>query len=55
MGLAQSATRESEIQVRNVGADPSAKKTYNEYYCRLDHVTAAIAECPVGLVRTGTS
>lgn len=54
LALARPAPGTAEIQVRNIGADPSAKRTYNEYYGRLDHVAAAITHGPVGLVRTGT-
>ena len=53
LGLASPTPGRAEM-VCNVGVDPSAKRTYNEYYGRLDHVMAAIAHGPVGLVRTGT-
>lgn len=54
LALARRTPGTAEIQVRNVGADPSAMRTYNEYYGRLDHVAAAIEQSPVGLVHTGT-
>ncbi|RZL73811.1 MAG: helix-turn-helix transcriptional regulator [Rhodococcus sp. (in: high G+C Gram-positive bacteria)] len=54
LGLARPAPGTAEIQVHSIGADPSWRRTYNEYYGRLDHVAAAIEQSPVGLVRTGT-
>ncbi|SDE35870.1 helix-turn-helix transcriptional regulator [Rhodococcus tukisamuensis] len=48
------ATRQSDVMVRQVGADPSARTTYNEYYGRLDYVATAVENAPVGRIHTGT-
>ncbi len=53
LAIAQAAPDMAEIQV-NVGTDAAAKRAYNEYYGRLDHVAAAIERSPAGLVHTGT-
>lgn len=53
IGLAWPSPNRAEM-VCNVGVEPSARRTYNQYYGRLDHVVAAIRGGPVGVVRTGT-
>lgn len=53
LAIARASPDMPEIQV-NVGTDAAAKRAYNEYYGRLDHVAAAIEQSPAGLVRTGT-
>ncbi|WP_124395492.1 helix-turn-helix transcriptional regulator, partial [Rhodococcus wratislaviensis] len=53
LGIARPTPGTAEM-VRNVGVDPSARRTYNEYYGRLDHVMRGIEQGPVGLVHTGT-
>ena len=47
------ATRQSDVMVRQVGADPSLRTTYNEYYGRLDYVATAVENAPVGRIHTG--
>jgi DNA-binding CsgD family transcriptional regulator/PAS domain-containing protein len=53
IGLAWPSPNRAEM-VCNVGVEPSARRTYNQYYGRRDHVVAAVRGGPVGVVRTGT-
>lgn len=49
LGMAEGAV----WSIQDTTISPEAAKSYNEHYCRLDHVLAAVANGPVGAVRTG--
>lgn len=55
-GLLTSATgkQRADTMVREVGGDPSALATYNEYYGRLDYVAEVVTRAPIGRIHTGT-
>lgn len=55
-GLVTSATskRRVDTMLRQVGGEPSALATYNEYYGRLDYVADAVVRAPIGRIHTGT-
>lgn len=50
--VADGVTREARF--RDVGADPIATESYNNYYGGVDFVAATIETSPVGAIRTGS-
>jgi len=55
-GLVTSTTskRRVDTMLRQVGGEPTALATYNEYYGRLDFVADVVERAPVGHIHTGT-